>query len=68
LVNGSSCAWLAAQDLSLAEFDRPAMERWLKSLVDRGLEDDAGAFDKWCPTLALLVSSPGQRTEHATEG
>lgn len=30
-------AWLAAQDIALAELDRPAVERWLKSMADRGL-------------------------------
>ncbi len=30
-------AWLAAQDLTVEAFDRPAAERWLKSLADRGL-------------------------------
>ena len=30
-------AWLTAQDIALAELDRPAMERWLKSMADRGL-------------------------------
>lgn len=30
-------AWLAAQDIALVELDRPAMERWLKAMADRGL-------------------------------
>jgi site-specific recombinase XerD len=30
-------AWLAAIGLDLTRFDRPAAERWLKSLADRGL-------------------------------
>ena len=30
-------AWLAAQDLTVEVFARPAAERWLKSLADRGL-------------------------------
>jgi site-specific recombinase XerD len=30
-------AWLAAQDIALGQIDRPAIERWLKSMVDRGL-------------------------------
>jgi len=30
-------AWLAAQGVGLADLDRPATERWLKSLADRSL-------------------------------
>ena len=30
-------AWLASQNLSLGELDRSVMERWIKSLADRGL-------------------------------